>query len=191
MRFCNSNDFTVINDENNDKCLLCNSKGFDVILFYSTQCQYCKRFVEVFKDAASRTANCEFSLVNLDNCKDIISKSKSTTTEIEFVPTTIFYAEGKPYMSYGGPLETDKFLEFISQVSRHYINTKQENKKSSGMNNSGMNNSGMNHSGMKQSGMKQNGLPDGACNLKDKECQIRSRRQMTCYLTLEEAYKTA
>ena len=156
-------------------------------MFYSTQCTHCKHFIEVFKDASNRTANCEFTLVNLDKNKDMIQKCKGTTTEIEFVPTTIFFAESKPYMTYGGPANSSKFLEFIKEVSNHYIqnntpannNNNMDRRQHSGMNNRQANNN-----------QTQMSTPKDACDLNDKECQIRSRRKMTCYLTLEEAYKT-
>jgi thioredoxin-like negative regulator of GroEL len=184
MRFCNSDDFTVSNINNNKTLTMTNSKGFDVALFYSTQCQHCKNFIDIFKDASGRTANCEFTLVNLDKNKDLIHKCKGTTTEIEFVPTTIFFAENKPYMTYGGPANTSKFLDFIKEVSNHYI----KNRSNDNDNNTDRRQySGINR--QKPIGDNQNSPPQDACDLNDKECQIRSRRKMTCYLTLEEAYK--
>ena len=47
LLFLNSDDFNVLNGEKG-KILSTEIKGFSLILFYSTQCEYCKKLIPIF-----------------------------------------------------------------------------------------------------------------------------------------------
>lgn len=181
MRFCTSSNFKIGVDSDGDKCMKIDGTGFDIVLYYSTQCQHCKTYVELFRSSSGRTSNCEFSLVNLDKCKEIIAMTKGTTTELEYVPVVIMYCDGMPYMAYGGDPEVNSFLRFIDDCSKKFIAEKQP---------SSQEHDRTTHSGY--SNNKTNSKPDtgtvtSGCALSDKEC-AKPKQTMSCYLTFEDAY---
>ena len=116
LLFCTNEDFFIqnIKDQN---VLSCNIDGFSFILFYSTQCKFCKQLVPIFKSLPGTIGGCKFGMLNISKNKEIIQKSIHSSTEIKYVPLMILYIDGKPFMRYDGPLDKQSILEFIVNVA--------------------------------------------------------------------------
>jgi thioredoxin-like negative regulator of GroEL len=124
LLFLSSDDFYVTKGTKGD--ILCNSiSGFSLILFYSTQCNYCKDLIPIFKSLPGSIGGCQFGLINVSAQKAIIGKSKDTITPIKYVPYIVLYINGKPFMLYQGPYIANEIKKFIFEVSQK-INSKQE-----------------------------------------------------------------
>lgn len=106
--------------------ILCNSiSGFSLILFYSTQCEFCKELLPIFKNLPGTIGGCQFGIINVSVNKSIIGLSNTTITPIKYVPYIILYINGKPFMLYQGPYEMSSIQRFIFEVSKK-VNNKQE-----------------------------------------------------------------
>ena len=59
LLFLSANDLTVQKGARGN--ILCNSiPGFSLILFYSTQCQYCQNLIPIFKSLPGTVGGCQF-----------------------------------------------------------------------------------------------------------------------------------
>ncbi len=106
--------------------ILCNKiEGLSLILFYSTQCQHCKPLLPVFRNLANIITGCKFGMINLSKNTKLIHMSKQTIAPIEYVPYTVLYVHGKPFMWYDGNYEEDDIRRFIMNVGSS-IQTKQK-----------------------------------------------------------------
>lgn len=117
LLFLNSSDFTL------QKCskgnIMCTSiPGFSLILFYSTQCQYCKSFIPLFKKLPGTLGGCQFGMINVSHNKNCILMSKKSISPITVVPYVILYVNGKPYMRYQGPQDIKEITRFIIEISK-------------------------------------------------------------------------
>ncbi len=105
--------------------ILCNTiSGFSLVLFYSTQCEWCKKLIPIFKTLPGSIGGCQFAIINVSVNKQIVLKSKETITPIKYVPYIILYIDGKPFMSYQGPHDANEIRKFIFEVSQK-INNRQ------------------------------------------------------------------
>ena len=99
LLFLTANDFQNIEKENGN--VLCtNIKGFSLILFYSTQCNYCKELIPIFKNLPGQVDGCNFGMINVNKNKHIIQMSNQTIVPITYVPYIILYIDGIPFMRY-------------------------------------------------------------------------------------------
>ena len=95
--FLTKDDFHLEQGTNNT--LLCHKiNGFSLILFYSIQCDYCKKLLPNFRRLPGMIGVCQFGLVNIAKNKSLINLSNKTVSPIEYVPFLILYANGKPFM---------------------------------------------------------------------------------------------
>lgn len=92
--------------------------GFSLILFYSTQCSHCQKFIPVFKKLPGAVSGCQFGMINVSHNKKCIMMSRKTVAPIQVVPYIILYINGKPYMRYKGPQDPKEIARFIIEVSR-------------------------------------------------------------------------
>jgi len=98
--------------------ILCHGiRGLSLILFYSTNCQYSRALIPVFKRLPGQLGGCQFGMINISSEKTLIEMSKSTISEIKYVPLIILYIAGKPFIRYDGPSEENEIKRFIFEVS--------------------------------------------------------------------------
>jgi len=171
MKFSTCEDFNVKNGSgtaNSSERLLTltDASGFDLVLFYSTQCPHCLEYVNAMKQCNDMASNVTVRLMNIDNNKDIIKMSLDTTTVLERVPYIVMYAKGEPYMSYGGPPDVKEILEYCRDVSVHYINSIKKNK---------------------PEGEEKEPLGKNQCDPADKECVYKAEYN-TSYMCMTDAY---
>ena len=117
LLFLTSSDFTLQKGIKGN--ILCNSiPGFSLILFYSTQCDYCKTFIPIFKKLPGTVGGCQFGMINVSHNKNCILLSRQTIAPISVVPYVILYVNGKPYMRYQGPQNIKEIARFIIDISK-------------------------------------------------------------------------
>mgnify|MGYP006081035413 CR=1 FL=1 len=165
LRFMTSDAFSVGRDNSLHHDI---DTGYSLILFYSTQCPHCQSAIDIFKHLHKTVAGCEFGMINIDDNKGIISTMKKSVLPLEYVPLLVFFANGKAYMMYSGPLKDANIRQFIEQVAASY---NEENNNSR---------SGTQHT-----------LIDEfeGCAMDDTQCKDDYvKRQRGCYVTMKEAY---
>jgi hypothetical protein len=117
LLYLTSEDFTLTTQK--DKKLMAHSiKGYSLILFYSNGCQYCPESVDLFKRLPGAVSGCQFGILNVDNNKDFIQKSKDTISQITYVPYILLYIDGIPFMKYNGPPEITEISTFVLDVHK-------------------------------------------------------------------------
>lgn len=115
--FFNSDDFTL-RETAKGKLLALEgqSKGLNLILFYSKECQFCDKFLAQFKQLPNLILGCKFAMVNINQNKEIVNMSKNTLAPITYVPDVILYVNGLPYIRYDGPSEMQHIKDFIVDI---------------------------------------------------------------------------
>lgn len=119
LLFLSSEDFGV--RTGNQGNLLCSAltRGFSFLLFYSTQCQYCRELIPIFKALAGSVLGVQFGMVNVVKEREVVQMSQQTVAPITFVPYMVFYVGGRPFMRYKGPYDIDKIKQFVLEVAQH------------------------------------------------------------------------
>lgn len=117
LLFLTSEDFSIQKGAKGP--ILCtNIQGFSLILFYSTQCIYCQKFIPTFKCLPGTIGGCQFGMINVSHNKQCVLLSRQTIAPIKEVPYIVLYVNGKPYMRYRGPHDQREISRFIIEVSR-------------------------------------------------------------------------
>lgn len=99
--------------------------GFSLILFYSTNCEYCHALIPIFKRLPGSVAGCQFGMVNVLKNKEALRLSQSTIVPIKYVPFIVLYYNGRPFISYKGPYDEEEIKRFIIDISNN-IQKKQQ-----------------------------------------------------------------
>jgi thiol-disulfide isomerase/thioredoxin len=145
------------------------SHGYSLILFFSNRCPHCSMAQNILSHLSDTVVGCEFGMINLDENKGVIRTAAKSNLKLEYVPLLVFFANGKAYMMYAGPLDEGNVRQFIEQVASAYAEEYSSRK----------------------------GDPNGrtliddveGCDLNDEVCKADYvKRQMGCYVTMREAY---
>lgn len=123
LLFLTSDDFQI-QQKSKGNVLCHNIKGFSLILFYSTQCEYCKKLIPIFKELPGTIQGCNFGMLNVNRNKKIIQMSNQTIVPITYVPYCILFIDGVPFMRYDGPSNKDNILTFIVDVANKVENNR-------------------------------------------------------------------
>ena len=116
LLFLQKDDFSIQRGTKGD--ILChNIRGLSLILFYSTNCQYCRELIPIFKSLPGQLGGCQFGMINVSLEKQVIAMSKATISEIKYVPLIILFVAGKPFIRYDGPHAENEIKRFIVEVS--------------------------------------------------------------------------
>jgi len=172
IKFLTSKDFSV-----SDGNLLCSVPNYSIVMFYSTQCQYCDVMKDIFMELNQTIIGCTFAMLNLGEHRDVVAKSKKTNVELQYVPMVIFYANNKPYMVYAGPSNAEDLESFIVDVSNDYTSKHKKQKSKSVF--------APDETSAAASNNKD------ACVIGDKDClekKAYENKQKMCYVTMKEAY---
>ncbi len=103
--------------------ILCTKiNGFALILFYSTNCVYCKKLLPIFRKLPGMVGGCNFAMLNVAQARGVLRQAKNTVAPIEYVPFIIFYVNNKPYMRYNGPAEMGEIKNFVLEVANNVQN---------------------------------------------------------------------
>jgi len=116
LLFLSSEDFHQQQGEKGT--ILCTDiQGISMILFYSTECVYCKNLIPIFKNLPNVINGCQIGMINVSTNKKVVQMSRSTICPIQYVPFILLYIHGKPYMVYNGPKDIQQLKKFIIDVS--------------------------------------------------------------------------
>jgi thiol-disulfide isomerase/thioredoxin len=116
LLFAGDGDFFLSQTANGNKMLCTKINGPVLVLFYSTQCNYCKKLIPIFKKLVGTIGQCSFAMVNIGKARQVIKDSTFTKNPIEYVPFIIFYVNNKPFFKYKGPPEASEIQKFTVQV---------------------------------------------------------------------------
>ena len=117
LLFLTHEDFKVISGQNGP--VLANSvKGFSLVMFYSTQCGYCKDLIPIFKRLPGTIGGCQFGMINVSTNKNVVAMAKQTVTPLKYVPYIVLYVNGKPFMAYQGPNDETEIRNFVVEVAQ-------------------------------------------------------------------------
>jgi thioredoxin-like negative regulator of GroEL len=163
VKFLTTNDFNVSNRTLGNSI----TSGYSLILFHSNRCPHCKLAQNIVAHLSDTVVGCEFGMINLDDNKGVIRLAAQSNLKLEYVPLLVFFANGKAYMMYAGPLNEGNVRQFIEQVARAFAE--------------------------EYSSGDPNGrtLIDGVdgCALDDEVCKDDYvKRQRGCYVPMKEAY---
>lgn len=118
LLFLNSQDFMVSQGTKGN--ILCNKiPGFSLILFYSTQCNFCQELIPIFKRLPGTINNCQFGMINVSQNKDCVRMSKNTIAPLKYVPYIVLYINGRPFMVYKGPPQPSEIKRFVIDVANN------------------------------------------------------------------------
>lgn len=117
LLFLQTDDFSIQRGTKGD--ILCHTiRGLSLVLFYSTNCQYSRALIPIFKRLPVVLAGgCQFGMINVSTEKNVITMSKATISSIKYVPLIILYVAGKPFIRYDGPHDENEIRRFIREVS--------------------------------------------------------------------------
>jgi thioredoxin-like negative regulator of GroEL len=99
--------------------------GFFLILFYSTQCQYCKAITPIFQQLPSAIHGVQFGMINVSANTETVHMSRKTIAPIEYVPYIVLYVNGEPAYKYNGPVTIKDIQQFIVTMSKQFGDVKQ------------------------------------------------------------------
>ena len=94
--------------------------GYSLVLFYSTQCKYCKELIPIFKQLPGSISGCQFGMINVSKNKNIVHMSRNSIAPIDYVPYVILFINGKPSMRYDGPADAQTIQKFVIDVSNRF-----------------------------------------------------------------------
>jgi thioredoxin-like negative regulator of GroEL len=167
LLFLTSDDFYVQNGSSG-KVLRTSIRGFSLILFYSTQCQYCQSLIPIFKKLPGTIGGCQFGMINVSQNRQVVMMSKETISPITYVPYIVLFIDSVPFMRYNGPSDAGEIRRFVFEISQK-VQSKQKffgeaDKVKPGANNKG-----------------RKGIPEYTIGFPKQE-------DMVCYLDFNEAY---
>jgi len=93
------------------------NKGVNLVLFYSNECKYCDEVISEFKKLPNHIFGCVFSIINVNQNKEVVSLSKETLSPITYVPELILFIDNLPYLKYEGKVEIEEIQNFLREVS--------------------------------------------------------------------------
>lgn len=94
------------------------SKDLTVILFYRNE-EHRKdsdEFKRVFAEIETTGIECKFGIINIDQYPDAAEMASQTKTPITSIPYVVIYAQGRPYMSYQGKIDSVELVKLITYV---------------------------------------------------------------------------
>jgi len=127
LLFLTTEDFNIQKGQKGP--ILCNSiRGFSLILFYSTQCEFCQNLIPLFKQLPGGVSGCQFGMINVSHNKQCVLLSRETIAPINEVPYIIMYVNGKPFLRYKGPHDQREISRFIVEVANNVNKNESFNK---------------------------------------------------------------
>lgn len=118
LLFLSSEDFIPVDTDQGK--LLCTSSltnGMLLVLFYSTQCEHCKKAIPVFKELPRLIQGCSFGMINVSTNAKVVHMSKTTIAPIQYVPLIVLYINGSPSYKYKGIITITEIQKFIIEMS--------------------------------------------------------------------------
>ena len=106
------------------KTLQVSIKGYSLVLYYSTSCEWCQSLIPQFKKLPGSVGGCTFAMVNISQNKGLVEKSKMTRSPIKYVPLIILHINGEPFMRYDGPPKFEEIKRFVIEIAQKVSQSK-------------------------------------------------------------------
>lgn len=93
-------------------------KELTVILFYKNDenIKYSNEFKRIFSEIEETDFECKFACIDVDEYPEQLEIASKTKTPINYVPYVVVYAQGRPYMSYSGKINSEEIVKLITYV---------------------------------------------------------------------------
>ena len=92
--------------------------GAVLVMFTLPKCRGCNTFKPKFFEIAATQPSINFALCDLAAVKNLVGKSRASTTPLQSVPTVILYAEGAPRAKFKGTMNIPSVESFIAKGIR-------------------------------------------------------------------------
>jgi len=92
--------------------------GAVLVMFTLPKCRGCSTFKPKFFEIAAAQPSINFALCDLAAVKNLVGKSRASTTPLQSVPTIILYAEGAPRAKFKGSMNVPSVASFIAKGIR-------------------------------------------------------------------------
>jgi len=110
----NSDNFTVVGRRS--KTLNINIGGPVLVFFKMQGCGGCAAFEPIFGQLALQDVRVSYAIVDLTRARDVITKSRDTSTPIQTVPFIMLYVDGRPHAKYNGKKTISSIKSFIARA---------------------------------------------------------------------------
>lgn len=109
-----SSDFSIIG--NKVKTLIINLSG-NILVLYKQNDEISRQFDPVFSKLASMENRVNFAFIDVSTPggREVVGKSRATTTPIQGTPTLILYLNGRPHTRFNGSRTIESIREFITK----------------------------------------------------------------------------
>lgn len=93
-------------------------KELTVVLFYKNEenKSYSDEFKRIFSEIEETEFECKFATINVDEYPEQLELATKTRTPINYVPYVVVYAQGRPYMSYSGKIDSVELVKLVTYV---------------------------------------------------------------------------
>lgn len=110
-------DFSVSRPPGEEPSLRVSLRGFALVLFFSTRCNWSMDFRKtVFDKLPDYIRGCHFAVLDVGKHWGVVERSKATSTPVSSVPMVMCYVHGRPYMQYAGERSVEAIQEFMQHV---------------------------------------------------------------------------
>jgi len=89
--------------------------GAVLVMFTMPKCRGCNTFKPKFFEIATTQGHINCALCDLSTVKNLVGKSRASTTPLQSVPTLILYAEGAPRAKFKGSMQIPSVESFIAK----------------------------------------------------------------------------
>lgn len=191
LQFLTSDDFRLF-DSQKGKVMCTGLKGISLILFYSKECDHCKKLLPIFKQLPFKISGCQFAIVNVSEQKECILMSQQTIAPLIEVPYILLYFNGRPYIRYRGVREINEIANFIKEIGMRIMSEVQKGSDRIQENTNGINVYTKHHQNPQnpqnpQNLTSQKECPEGRCTTGNPLC---GEDDDVCYLEFSEAYSS-
>lgn len=97
------------------KSLVINVPGVVLVFFKMARCDGCRDFTPIFERLAGTDTRLKYAVVNLDDNRNVVKMSHSSTTPIQTVPYILMYVDTKPKAIYKGKRDIPSLQSFIGK----------------------------------------------------------------------------
>jgi len=180
LLFLSSSDFYLQKTEKGP-VLSVSIPGFSLILYYSTSCNFCGSYINIFKNLPRGISGCQIGIINIGKEKKVVEMSKNSISRLVFVPYITFCYNGIPMAEYTGEPKEELLKKFILDMASNI------QKKQSALQGSQQNG----RDGRENKERKEQGRPDENPKIPPYSMGIPvsgDKRSEVCYLEQSKAY---
>ncbi len=114
VSFLTNANFVVLGTQH--KTLGINIPGPVLVFFKIRNDPNCSKFDPVFASLSKMDPRISYAVLDVDQFKDVVAWSRTTTTPITAVPMVILYVNGRPHAKYNGTKDIPSLRSFISSA---------------------------------------------------------------------------